>query len=292
MTQQFWKGLAQMLIGVIVAAFAVQPINWILLAVTAVSTILTYTGKNIFVFFHSDSPAGSLSWINLASGLLIAIGTGILEGFATYFIEGAIMWNIVWKVVAAAAFTYLGTTFFAPQHSVAKVRGFISPATSRAIKKGMLTVIILSVMGIGVNAQGLFSGFTKPVTAESIKAISRDVEKPILKIRFDVTLSGLATYFKQNEEGKIMGLDTPVPFSKVGAGLSLTQFDVDASRRWAAGLAFTIPTGSLGNDRYGVAVLGSYSVFRAGINYDLGLKPKDGLSLITGLVFDLFNNIQ
>ena len=129
MTQQFWKGLATALISVIVAAFAVQPINWVLLAVTAVSTILTYSGKNIFVFFHSDSPAGALSWINLASGLLVAIGTGILEGFATYFMEGAIMWNLVWKVVAAAAFTYLGTTFFAPQHSTAKVRGFVSPVS-------------------------------------------------------------------------------------------------------------------------------------------------------------------
>jgi hypothetical protein len=135
MNQQFWKGLATALISVVVAAFAVQPINWVLLAVTAVSTILTYTGKNLITFFHSDSPVGALSWINLASGLLIAIGTGILEGFATYFMEGAIMWNLVWKVVAAAAFTYLGTTFFAPQHSTAKVRGFVSPSVARSLKR-------------------------------------------------------------------------------------------------------------------------------------------------------------
>lgn len=291
MTQQFWKGLATALISVIVAAFAVQPINWVLLAVTAVSTILTYSGKNIFVFFHSDSPAGALSWINLASGLLVAIGTGILEGFATYFMEGAIMWNLVWKVVAAAAFTYLGTTFFAPQHNKAAVRGFISPATSRAIKRGTMTVMFLGIMAVGVNAQGLFSGFTKPVTVETIKTLSKDQVAPVLKVRFDVSLIGMSTYFKLNEEGKIAGLDTPVPLSKVGAGLALTQFNTDASRRWAAGLAFTLPTAALG-DRYGVAVMGSYSVFKVGINYDIGLKPKEGLSLLTGLSFDLFNLVQ
>jgi hypothetical protein len=265
-----------------------------MLAIAAVSTVLTYTGKNLLSLFPSDSPAGALSWINLGAGVLVAVGTGILESVGLYLIEGAILWPIVWKVVLSALFTYLGATFFAPQHSKTAVRGFISPATSRAIKRGTMTVMFLGIMAAGVNAQGLFSGFTKPVTADVVKSenLMRDAEKPILKIRFDVTLSGLASYFKQNEEGKITGLDTPVPFSKIGAGLSLTQFDVDASRRWAAGLAFTIPTGSLGNDKYGIAALGSYSVFRAGINYDLGLKPKDGLSLITGLVFDLFNNIQ
>jgi hypothetical protein len=153
MNQQFWKGLAQMLIGVIVAAFAVQPINWVLLGVTAVSTILIYFGKNIVKFFHSDSPAGALSWINLASGLLIAIGTCIVEGFTTYFIEGVVVWNVVWKIVAAASFTYLGTTFFAPQHNKNAVRGFISPATSRALKRGTMTIILLGIMVIGIKAQ-------------------------------------------------------------------------------------------------------------------------------------------
>lgn len=135
MTQQFWKGLATALISVIVAAFAVQPINWVLLAVTAVSTILTYTGKNIIPLLHSDSPSGALSWVNLLSGILVAVGTGILESVGMYLIDGVIIWAIVWKVVAAAAFTYLGTTFFAPQHSTAKVRGFVSPSVARSLKR-------------------------------------------------------------------------------------------------------------------------------------------------------------
>ena len=277
--------------SVVVMYFGQQPVDYTLLAIAAVSTVLTYTGKNLLSLFPSDSPAGALSWINLAAGLLVAVGTGIIESIGLYLIEGAILWPIVWKVVLSALFTYLGATFFAPQHNKAAVRGFISPATSRAIKRGTMTVVFLGIMAVGVNAQGLFSGFTKPVTAETIKSLSKDQVAPVLKVRFDVSLIGMSTYFKLNEEGKIAGLDTPVPLSKVGAGLALTQFNTDASRRWAAGLAFTLPTATLG-DRYGVAVMGSYSVFKVGINYDIGLKPKEGLSLLTGLSFDLFNLVQ
>jgi hypothetical protein len=124
-TQQFFKGLFMALISVVVAAFTTQPINYLLLAVTAVSVILTYSGKNLITVLHSDSPAGALSWINLASGLLVALGTGILESAGLYLIEGVIVWSVVWKVVLSAAFTYLGATFFAPQYSTTKAKGFV-----------------------------------------------------------------------------------------------------------------------------------------------------------------------
>ena len=125
MTQQFWKGLAQMLIGVIVAAFSVQPIDWLVLAVTAICSVLTYFGKNLLQIWPSDSPAGALSWFNLLSGLLIALGTGILQAVGMFIVEGIVLWPVVWKVVLSVTFTYLGTTFFAPEHSTAKVRAFV-----------------------------------------------------------------------------------------------------------------------------------------------------------------------
>lgn len=126
-TQQFFKGLFMALVTVIVAAFSQQPIDYLLLAVTAVSTILTYSGKNLIAVLHSDSPVGAISWINLASGLLVALGTGILQSVGMYLIDGVILWSIAWKVVLSSAFTYLGATFFAPEHNVTRVRGFVSP---------------------------------------------------------------------------------------------------------------------------------------------------------------------
>lgn len=163
-TQQFFKGLFMLLVTAVVTAFGQQPVDYAMLAVTAVSIILTYSGKNLIAVLHSDSPAGSLSWINLASGLLVAIGAGFLESAGTYLVEGAIIWDLVWKVVLASAFTYLGTTFFSPQHSTAKVRGFISPAASRALKRSTAIITLLFVVG-GLSAQSL----VKPVTADMVK---------------------------------------------------------------------------------------------------------------------------
>jgi len=122
--QAFFKGLLMMLVGVVTAAFTQTPINYLLLAVTALCAILTYTGKNLIAVLHSDSPAGALSWINLVSGLLVALGTGILEAAGTFLVEGIIIWSLVWKVVLSVTFTYLGSTFFAPEHG-AVTKGFV-----------------------------------------------------------------------------------------------------------------------------------------------------------------------
>lgn len=124
-TQQFFKGLLMALISVVVAAFTTQPIDYLLLAITAVSAVLAYSGKNLIAVLHSDSPAGALSLINLVSGLLIALGTGALESVGLYLINGAILWPVAGKVVLSTVFTYLGATFFAPAYSTTKVRGFI-----------------------------------------------------------------------------------------------------------------------------------------------------------------------
>lgn len=188
-TQQFFKGLMMMLVTVIVSAFSQQPIDYLLLAVTAASTILTYSGKNLVAVLHSDSPVGSLSWINLASGLLVAIGAGILESVGLYLIEGAILWDIVWKVVLASAFTYLGTTFFAPQHSVAKVRGFISPATSRSLRKASMMLVLLFAIGIGASAQrSPWDGFTKKITPQLVADNAKAPLTGTSLFRFDVGL--------------------------------------------------------------------------------------------------------
>ena len=124
-TQQFFKGLFMALVAVVVAAFSTAPIDYLLMAVTAVCAILTYSGKNLIAVLHSNSPAGSWSLINLASGVLIALGAGILESVGLFLIEGIILWAIVWKVVLAITFTYLGGTFLAPPYTTEKKRLFV-----------------------------------------------------------------------------------------------------------------------------------------------------------------------
>lgn len=124
-TQQFFKGLMMALVAVIVTAFSTVPIDWVMMGVAAVSTILIYSGKNLIAVLHSDSPVGSLSWINLISGVLIAIGTALIDSVAIFLIEGSINWLFLGKLVLSVALTYFGGTFFAPPYTVAKVKGFV-----------------------------------------------------------------------------------------------------------------------------------------------------------------------
>jgi hypothetical protein len=124
-TTQFFKGLFMAIMSIIVVAFSQTPIDYLLLTVTAVCTVLIYSGKNLIAVLHSDSPAGALSWINLLSGVLIAVGTGALESAGLFLINGIILWAVVWKVALSALFTYLGSTFFAPPYSTAKNKLFV-----------------------------------------------------------------------------------------------------------------------------------------------------------------------
>jgi hypothetical protein len=123
-TQQFLKGLLMALVAVVVTAFSTTPIDWLLMAVTAVCAVLAYAGKNLIPWLHSDSPVGALSLINIVSGLLVALGAGVLEATGLYLVEGVILWTVVWKVVLSVTFTYLGSTLFAPPYNTAKVKFF------------------------------------------------------------------------------------------------------------------------------------------------------------------------
>jgi hypothetical protein len=114
--QEFFKGLLMLLISAVVTAFGQQPVDYVLLAITAISVVLTYSGKNLLAVLHSDSPVGALSWVNMVSGVLIAVGTGVLQYIGMYYFEGVIIWSVLWKVVISVSLVYLGSTFFAPEH--------------------------------------------------------------------------------------------------------------------------------------------------------------------------------
>jgi len=133
-------------------------------------------------------------------------------------------------------------------------------------------------------ADNMFSGFLKPVTEKSLIVANGDKEliSATWKLRLDASLIGLASY--------ISDFGNPKPFAKLGIGPVFTRFDTDASRTWAAGAMLTIPTAELG--RYGIAAVGSYSIFKLGLNYDFGVPFKDGFCILTGLSIDLFNVVQ
>jgi hypothetical protein len=124
-TQQFLKGLMMVLVSVILTYFTQTPIDYPMMAIAAVSALLVYSGKNLIAVLHSNSPAGSLSLINIISAFLILIGNGILDGVAMYLINGVILWGVLGKIVVSITLTYVAATWFAPPYSPVKKKLFI-----------------------------------------------------------------------------------------------------------------------------------------------------------------------
>lgn len=127
-TQQFLKGLLMTLVAIFVTAWTNPPIQWVMVGISAATACLTYTGKNLlpwFQFLHSDSPAGTLSLINILSGLFVVLGAGLLDGLGQYLIEGVIVWSVLWKVVVSITLTYIVSTWFAPPYTSKKVQLFV-----------------------------------------------------------------------------------------------------------------------------------------------------------------------
>jgi hypothetical protein len=154
------------LVSVIVAYLSVTPINFPLMAVTAVCTILAYFSKNLIPWLRSDSPPSSLSFINIVSGILMALATAFTEGVGTYLLEGKVLWPIVLKISVYTTGTYLLSTFFAPPHSTEKKRLFASRSYIERYKKIAAIVVLFLALSTGASAQSPFRGFFKPVSKD------------------------------------------------------------------------------------------------------------------------------
>ena len=109
----FLKGLIMTLVGVVVVAFQTTPIVWSMLVITLIGTALVYVGKNALVFLQSPSAPNTLSWQNIVSGVIVAIGSAFVEGVATLAGTGIIDWVTIGKVALSVTLTYLGATLFA-----------------------------------------------------------------------------------------------------------------------------------------------------------------------------------
>lgn len=147
----------------------------------------------------------------------------------------------------------------------------------KAVERYVLIAIMALVPSV---ASG--QGFLRPVTPQHVSDNLRADAKGIWEARFDVAMTAVSVYpFK--------GFDVK-PLSKVGAGVFFTHFTPEAVRTFSVGALVTIPT--IEGERYGFAAVGAFSIWKVGINYDVGLPFKEGISLMTGVTIDVFNNIR
>jgi hypothetical protein len=123
-TQQFLKGLLMALVGVAVSFFSSPEVDYLLMALTALCAALTYTGKNLILVLQSDSPTGSLSWVNVMSAVFIALGTGLLQAASMIIVDGVIVWEALLKITGSIVFTYVVSTWFAPPYSLKSIKMF------------------------------------------------------------------------------------------------------------------------------------------------------------------------
>ncbi len=221
-SQQFWKGLGISLISVLVTAFSTMPIQVELLAVTLVCTILSYFGKNLVPWLHSDSPPSSLSLINVVSGVLLALATAFTESVGTYLVEGKVLWAVVLKVTAYTTGTYLLSTFFAPPYNTEKKRLFASKGYINRYMKGAAVVVLFLGLSAGASAQGgVFDGFFKPKAGTPVTAQFKAEGDKSHEVFVRPAASMNALMFTYDKELKAFRSST---FASAGVGLGLQHY--------------------------------------------------------------------
>jgi hypothetical protein len=112
--QQFWKGLAMLIVSAVLTALGQVPPDYAFLFLAIVSSVLGYVGKNILFI------TATTTLTKIISGLFVAIGAGIIESIGLIAIEGHIVWVLLLKVVGGIFLTYIVTTFLAPPASESK----------------------------------------------------------------------------------------------------------------------------------------------------------------------------
>jgi hypothetical protein len=112
--QQFWKGLAMLLVSLIVTALSQTPLDIAVLFVTGVSSLLGYIGKNL-IFVTAITTI-----TKIISGLFVALGVGLLEYAGLIAVNAVIIWPVLLKVVGSILLTYIVTTFLAPPATASK----------------------------------------------------------------------------------------------------------------------------------------------------------------------------
>jgi hypothetical protein len=112
MDSKFLKGLFMALIGALAPIVSTNPIIWGIVAITTIGTALIYVGKNAIKPLRSNSPQGTFDLINTISGILIAIGSAIISGMASFVVGGIINWHLLWYTLVTVSGTYIVSTYF------------------------------------------------------------------------------------------------------------------------------------------------------------------------------------
>jgi hypothetical protein len=112
--QQFWKGLAMLLVSMLLTALSQTPVDVALLFVTGMSALFGYIGKNILFV------TATTTLTKIVSGLLIVFGTALTESIGMIAVGGVIIWPVLFKVLAGVFLTYIVTTFLLPPATQSK----------------------------------------------------------------------------------------------------------------------------------------------------------------------------
>jgi hypothetical protein len=113
--QNFWKGLAMVIVSIALTTFQQVPIDWALLFVGGISTLFGYVGKNLVFVINTTT-----AWAKIVSGLLVAIASGISESVGMIAVSGHVIWSVFFKVIGGILLTYIVTTFLAPPATQSK----------------------------------------------------------------------------------------------------------------------------------------------------------------------------
>lgn len=154
------------------------------------------------------------------------------------------------------------------------------------MKRITILIPLILLLSVGLRGQSLFKGFFDDITPQLVSETAKSPFTGTYLIRFDAGLTCPSFGLKTDEMGKVIGIEGR-DFSKLFGGLLFTHVKPNGQRDWGVGGGLTIPY--IDGGRYGAAILGGYSVFRVGINYDFGLTPAQGLSFLGGITVDLFN---
>lgn len=113
---KFVKGLIMASVGVLLTGMQTEPVNWAILTVTLITTVLAYSGKNLISVSKSDE--GKLNIVDVLSGLFVGLATALGNSVAMLVQESCMSlscvdWILLLKISSGVAMTYISTTFFA-----------------------------------------------------------------------------------------------------------------------------------------------------------------------------------
>jgi hypothetical protein len=104
------KGLIAAIIAFIASYVAqAETVNYVYIGVYIVGFSVVYFAKNYA--WPSTSPLGFINVWDLLSGLILAIGGGLVSLAAQWVSVSVIDWHVVWVTVVTSAGAYLATKF-------------------------------------------------------------------------------------------------------------------------------------------------------------------------------------